>query len=198
MAAKILFVSSAIQQVLMEQVFKREFKEGFWSTERPAGHGDVWADVEVKVAEPDGQLGPVGFVSPRNYNFLNLDFFNGCQKKNIPAAKDKMVELARTVKPNAGEKHVKSELVELGQIVGGRLTSRTSTAVKLHRGNHKPGTVTASVRAARLAGKTLAEVAAAAQSNTPARTLPKATVTKVKTPTDAPVAETQAEDANAS
>jgi hypothetical protein len=189
-AAKVLFVSSAIQQVLMEQVYKHEFKLGFWAEERPAGHGDVWQDVEIKVAEEDGALGPVGFKAPRNYNFMNLDFFDGAGPDGAPM-KNHLVKIAQQVKPNATEKHVKAELVELGQIVGGRLTNRSSTAVKVNRGNHKPGTVVASSRQAREQGKSLAEVAAATANTSRVIVAPKKTVVKAK-----PAGEEQVEGSN--
>lgn len=150
--SKILFVSSAVQAVLMQQVFIPELIDGFWKNHRPAGHGEVWRDVEVKVSE-DGTLGPVGFEAPRNYNFLNLDFF-------LPN-EDKLVKLAQTVKPNSNSKYVKKELIELGRIVGARLASRDAQPVKLFRGNHKPGTETVSSARARAAGAVLQAVATA-------------------------------------
>jgi hypothetical protein len=150
--SKILYVSSAVQQILMTQVFIPELIDGFWKNHRPAGHGDVWRDVEVKVTE-DGSLGPVGFEAPRNYNFLNLDYF-------IPN-EAKLVALAQTVKPNSNGKYVKKELIELGRIVGSRLATRDSTPVKLFRGNHKPGTETVSTSRARAGAAVLAKVAVA-------------------------------------
>jgi len=162
--SKVLFVSSAVQAVLMQQVFIPELIDGFWKNHRPAGHGDVWRDVEVKVSE-DGTLGPVGFEAPRNYNFLNLDFF-------LPN-EDKLVKLAQTVKANSNSKYVKKELIELGRIVGSRLASRDAQPVKLFRGNHKPGTETVSSARARAAGAVLQAVATA-----PIKPAKKATVKK--------------------
>lgn len=152
--SKILYVSSAVQAALMSQVFIPELIDGFWKNHRPAGHGDVWRDVEVKVSE-NGELGPVGFEAPRNYNFLNLDFA-------LPN-EARLVAVAQSVKSNSNFKSVKKELIELGRIVGSRLASRDATPVKLFRGNHKPGTETVSSARARLhASKDAAAVAASA------------------------------------
>jgi len=140
--SKILYVSSSVQAALMTTVFIPELIDGFWKNHRPAGHGEVWRDVEVKVSE-NGLLGPVGFDAPRNYNFLNLDFA-------LPN-EARLVAAAQTAKPNSNFKSVKKELIELGRIVGARLANRDSLPVKLFRGNHKEGTVTVSSAKARQA-----------------------------------------------
>ena len=168
--SKTLYVSSAVQQVLMSQVFIPELIGGFWKNHRPAGHGDVWRDVEVKVAEAEGTLGPVGFEAPRNYNFLNLDFF-------IPN-EAKLVALAQTAKANSNGKYVKKELIELGRIVGSRLATRDATPIKLFRGNHKPGTETVSTSKARAAGAAMVQVATAPLA--PKKATVKKTVVKAK------------------
>jgi hypothetical protein len=166
--SKILYVSSPVQAALMAQIFIPELIEGFWKDHRPAGHGEVWRDVEVKVTT-DGTLGPVGFTAPRNYNFLNLDFA-------LPN-EAKLVAAAQSVKSNANFKSVKKELIELGRIVGSRLASKEATPQKLYRGNHKPGTVTVSSSKARQASATL--VTAATKPIRPAKTATvKKTVTK--------------------
>lgn len=151
--SKILYVSSPVQAALMTQVFIPELIDGFWKNHRPAGHGEVWKDVEVKVSE-DGTLGPVGFAAPRNYNFLNLDFA-------LPN-EARLVEVARSAKPTSTFKSVKKELIELGRIVGARLASREATPMKLYRGNHKPGTETVSSSRARAAAATLGAAGAQA------------------------------------
>lgn len=190
---KILYVSSAVQAVLMKEIFIPELIGGFWKDHRPVGHGDVWRDVDVQVTT-DGKLGPVGFEAPRNYNFLNLEFA-------VPN-EDRLIACAKTVKDNSTIKSVKKELIELGRIVGGRLAARDATPVKLYRGNHREGTVTVSSAKARAANKTLAVAAEQAQAATPkvekpakAKTEAKAkkTVTKVKKPKVETVAETTAE-----
>lgn len=165
--SKILYVSSAVQAALMSQIFIPELTDGFWKEHRPAGHGEVWRDVEVKVTE-DGTLGPVGFAAPRNYNFLNLDFA-------LPN-EAKLVAAAQTAKANANFKSVKKELIELGRIVGSRLASKDATPVKLYRGNHKPGTETVSSSKARQASASL--VTAATKPIKPPKTTVKKTVVK--------------------
>lgn len=177
--SKILYVSSAVQAALMTQVFIPELIDGFWKNHRPAGHGEVWRDVEVKVSE-NGELGPVGFDAPRNYNFLNLDFA-------LPN-EARLVAVAQSAKANSNFKSVKKELIELGRIVGARLASRDATPVKLFRGNHKPGTETVSSARARAASAALgaAGTQALAATETTATTGrkpsgSKRTVTKVKT-----------------
>lgn len=177
--SKILYVSSAVQAALMTQVFIPELIDGFWKNHRPAGHGEVWRDVEVKVSE-NGELGPVGFDAPRNYNFLNLDFA-------LPN-EARLVAVAQSAKANSNFKSVKKELIELGRIVGARLASRDATTVKLFRGNHKPGTETVSSARARAASAALGaagtQALAATETTATAGRKPsgsKRTVTKVKT-----------------
>ena len=147
---KVLYVSSQVQADLMSKVFIPELIDGFWKNHRPAGHGEVWRDVQVKVTE-DGTLGPVGFTPPRNYNFLNLEFA-------VPN-EERLVLAAQEAKPNATFKYIKKELIELGRIVGGRLAARDAAPVKLYRGNHRPGTETVSSAKARKAGAALVNAA---------------------------------------
>lgn len=171
--SKILYVSSPVQAALMTQVFIPELIDGFWKNHRPAGHGEVWRDVEVKVSE-DGRLGPEGWEAPRNYNFLNLEFA-------LPN-EARLVAVAQSVKSNSNFKSVKKELIELGRIVGARLSSRDATPVKLYRGNHKPGTETVSSSRARAASATMAATGAqvlTAAAEATKKTVKK-TVTKVK------------------
>lgn len=149
-SSKILYVSSAVQAVLMSEVFIPEIMAGFWCNFRPAGHGDVWRDVEIRVSE-DGKLGPVGFTTMRNYNFMNLEF-------SVPN-EARLVAVAQKVKPSSNMKSIAKEMAELGRIIAGRLVSRDAEPLKLYRGNHRPGTVTFSSARARAAGKTLAEAA---------------------------------------
>ena len=168
--SKILYVSSPVQAALMTQVFIPELIDGFWKNHRPAGHGEVWRDVEVRVSD-DGRLGPDGWEAPRNYNFLNLDFA-------LPN-EARLVAAAQSVKPNSNFKSVKKELIELGRIVGARLASREATPIKLFRGNHKPGTETVSSARARAASAALGAAGAQALV-TPAVVEPKAKKTTVK------------------
>lgn len=170
--SKILYVSSAVQAALMTQIFIPELIGGFWKDHRPAGHGDVWRDVDVQVTT-DGTLGPVGFTAPRNYNFLNLDF-------SLPN-EARLVSVAQSVKPNANFKSVKKELIELGRIVGSRLATRDATPVKLYRGNHKPGTETVSSSKARQASTSMT---VAATKPLKPKTAVKKTVVKAPVPND--------------
>lgn len=149
-STKVLYVSSAVQAVLMREVFIPEILNGFWQNFRPAGHGDVWRDVEIRVSE-DGKLGPVGFTTMRNYNFMNLEF-------SVPN-EARLVAVAQKVKPSSNMKSIAKEMAELGRIIAGRLVSRDAEPLKLYRGNHRPGTVAFSSAKARAAGKTLAEAA---------------------------------------
>lgn len=174
MTTKTLYVSSAVQAALMTQVFIPELIDGFWKNHRPQGHGEVWRDVTV-VVSTDGTLGPVGFDAPRNYNFLNLDFY-------IPN-EAKLVAIAAAVKANSTSKYVKKELIELGRIVGSRLASRDATPLKLFRGNHKPGTATVSSARARLGAAALVDAATAVVVTLPVvKVTAKKTVTKTKAP----------------
>lgn len=173
---KVLYVSSPVQAALMAQVFIPELIDGFWKDHRPAGHGEVWRDVEVKVTA-DGELGPVGFTAPRNYNLLNLTFA-------LPN-EARLVAVAQSAKPNSTFKSVKKELIELGRIVGGRLPSKEATPVKLYRGNHKPGTVTVSTSKARQAAAAMVAAAVKPIKEKPASE--KKTVTKSKTAAGATV-----------
>lgn len=150
--SKILYVSSPVQAALMREALIPELIDGFWKNHRPAGHGDIWRDVEVKVTE-DGTLGPVGFVALRNYNLLNLEY-------SLPN-EAKLVAIAQSAKANSTFKSVKKELIELGRIVGGRLSTTTAEPLKLYRGNHKPGTVTVSTSKARQASASLVAAATA-------------------------------------
>jgi hypothetical protein len=168
--SKILFVSSPVQAALMTQVFIPELINGFWKNHRPAGHGDVWRDVQVQVS-PDGTLGPVGFAAPRNYNFLNLDFA-------LPN-EARLVAIAQAVKPNSNFKSIKKELIELGRIVGARLVNEGAVPVKLYRGNHRPGTETVSSSKARMASGSLTIAA-----TKPLKTKPAVKKTVVRTPSN--------------
>lgn len=169
---KVLYVSSPVQAALMTQVFIPELIDGFWKNHRPAGHGEVWRDVEVKVSE-DGRLGPEGWEAPRNYNFLNLEFA-------LPN-EARLVAVAQSVKPNSNFKSVKKELIELGRIVGARLPSRDATPVKLYRGNHKPGTETVSSSRARAASATMAATGAQVLTVVTEAAVKKPTVKKTVT-----------------
>ena len=148
--SKVLYVSNALQAAIFSQVLSPEMIDGFWKGQRPAGHGDTWVGVEVKITE-DGSLGPVGFDTPRMYNFLNPAFFD--------AATDKLMEAGKTVSEATTIQKIKSELSELSRIIGKRLTSTSATPVKLFRGNHRAGTETISSSKTRQSSAVMVEAA---------------------------------------
>ena len=122
---KQLYVASQVQAILLKEILINEIINGYWSTHRPANHGDYWVDVEVSVSS-DGNLGGVNFTSPRAYNFTNPEFL-------LPNT-DALIQCAQKVKPSTTFKSLKSELIELSQIVGGRLSNKNLPPVKLFRG----------------------------------------------------------------
>lgn len=149
--SKIFYVANAIQAALMTEVFIHEFTEGFWKGQRPIGHGDVWKDVEVKVTE-DGTLGPIGFTPTRLYNLLNPDFYQ--------AMEERLMEVVKAIKPEMTFKRLKPELIEVSQMIGGRLTNVNVPTVKLFRGNNRnDGKIVVSSANARKAGLKLSEAA---------------------------------------
>jgi hypothetical protein len=150
--SKILYVASEVQAVLMTQIYIPEFQDGFWKNHRPSGHGQVWQDVEVKVSE-DGNLGCVGFESPRNYNLLNKDY--------VAEYEEQLVSVAQTVKPTSTFKTIKKEIVELLQIIGNRLKNKSGEPIKLYRGNHRPGTATITSSKARNSSSVMVQAAIA-------------------------------------
>lgn len=126
--SKQLLVSSAIQAVLMNSFFLNEIRNGHWKDQRPSTHVAAWDDVEIKVSETN-QVGPVGFVSLRNYDFLNPEFTAKYEAR--------IVELAQTVKPGVKFKTLKKELIELARIIGGRMTDKSVEPARLYRGNNR-------------------------------------------------------------
>lgn len=157
---KKLFVASSVQAALLKNVLIPQMAHGFWKEHRPADHAAQWADVEIIVTE-DEKLGPVDFVIPRLYNFVNPDF--------IKPNEALLVEAAQSAKAGSNFRSVKKELIELSRIVGGRLTNKNSIPTKAHRGNNKTGTVQETVTKAKTAVKKAANGV-------------KKTVTKIKDP----------------
>lgn len=125
---KKLLVSSALQATLMTAFLLDEIKTGFWKDMRPVGHGAVWEDVEVVVADGN-EVGPIGFTPMKNYDFLNPAF----TKLN----EARLVEIAQTVKPTMTFKSLKKELIELARIIGGRMTDKTKEPARAFRGNNR-------------------------------------------------------------
>lgn len=127
--SKRLLVSSQIQATLMAQILLNEIQFGFWKDQRPATHGLAWDGVEVLVSDTN-EVGPVGEWKPvRYYDFLNPEF------TKIHEAR--LVEIARTVKPNVTFKSLKKELIELARIIGGRMTDKTKEPARVYRGNNR-------------------------------------------------------------
>lgn len=121
--SKTLTVASEVQKTVFVEVLLAEIATGFWKNARPADHADAWQGVTVVVGT---ELGPSGFDVPRNYNFVNPDFF----RKN----EDKLMEAARKVKPDITVKQLKKQLISLNQILGSRLKEIGGIVTKLPRG----------------------------------------------------------------
>lgn len=129
---KTLTVATQVQQVVFTEVLLGEIATGFWKNARPADHADSWKGVRINVGT---DLGSNGFDVPRNYNFVNPDFFR--------KAEDKLMEAARTVNPDITVKQLKKQLISLNQILGARLKEIGGTVTKLPRGRKQPAEVSA-------------------------------------------------------
>ena len=162
---KQLYVSSAVQVALLQNVLIPEMATGFWKDHRPADHAAQWADVEILVST-DGKLGPVNFTVPRLYNFVNPDF--------IKPNEAKLVDAAQAIKATSNFRSVKKELIEMSRIVGGRLTDANANPTKANRGNNKNGTVQDTITKA----KTAVKRAATAVKKTTVKKDSNVTITK--------------------
>ena len=120
---KVLTVATAVQKTVLEKVLLTEIASGFWKNARPADHADNWKGVEIKVGV---QYGASGFEIPRNYNFVNPDFFSRAGKK--------MLDAALEADSNITEKALKKQLILLNKILGGRITEANGPEKKLPRG----------------------------------------------------------------
>ena len=132
---KILTVSTPVQKAIFEQVLLQEMAQGFWKNARPADHADYWKGVHLEVVTEDGitKLGSNGFDIPRNYNFVNPDFFRKTE--------DKLMAVAETAQPGITVKQLKKQLIALNQIIGARLKEVGGTVSKLPRGRKQPSEV---------------------------------------------------------
>lgn len=128
---KLLIVATEVQKAVLENVLFGEIATGFWRNARPADHADYWKGVEVTVGV---DLGASGFEIPRNYNFVNPDFF-----KKAEAA---LMEAARTANPDITVKQLKKQLIALNQILGSRLKEIGGSVTKLQRGRKHPSLTT--------------------------------------------------------
>ena len=125
--SKILTVSSDVQKVVFEKILLSQISSGFWKNARPADHADNWKGVEIVVGT---ELGATGFDIPRNYNFVNPDFF--------PLQEEAMLEVAKEVDPDITTKKLKKHLLTLNQILGARIKTAGGTIAKLSRGRKAP------------------------------------------------------------
>lgn len=131
MTRKILTVATEIQAAVFNQVLLSEISTGFWRAARPADHASYWKGVEVVVGT---ELGISGFDAPRNYNFVNPEFFAKSEEALLAAAK--------TADANVTSKQLKKQLISLNQIVGSRLKEVNGKVSKLGRGRKQNSTTT--------------------------------------------------------
>ena len=172
--SKQLLVSSAVQAALMNSFLLAEIQTGFWKDQRPVTHGSAWQGVEVIVSETN-VVGPTGEWKPmRFYDFLNPEF--------TKLHEARLVEIARTIKPNVTFKALKKELIELARIIGGRMTDKTQEPARVFRGNNRTDfDVIRTVERK----KVMTVAGAKANLSAAARTVTKKTVVKATPMTDA-------------
>jgi hypothetical protein len=127
--SKVLTVATEVQKAVLEGVLLGEIATGFWKNARPADHADSWKGVDIAVGT---ELGAAGFDVPRNYNFVNPDFFH--------KAEDKLMTAAKTANPDITVKQLKKQLIALNQILGARLKEVGGTVTKLPRGRKQTDT----------------------------------------------------------
>ena len=120
---KTLTVVTEVQKVVFTQVLLPEITTGFWKNARPADHAESWLNVSVVVGS---DLGPSGFDVPRNYNFVNPEFFT--------KAEGHLLDVARSVNADITVKQLKKQLISLNQIIGSRLKEIGGVVTKLPRG----------------------------------------------------------------
>lgn len=127
MSIKVLTVGTDVQVAVLTQVLLGEIATGFWKNARPADHADYWKGVQIVVGS---ELGASGFEMPRNYNFVNPDFFT--------KAEERLMVAARTVNPDITAKQLKKQLISINQILGSRLKEVGGSVSKLPRGRKQP------------------------------------------------------------
>lgn len=147
--AKILTVASEVQKAVFTQVLLQEISTGFWKHARPADHAESWAGVNVSVG---ADLGASGFDVPRNYNFVNPDFFRN--------AEERLMEAAKTVNPDITVKQLKKQLISLNQIIGARLKEVGGNVTKLPRGRKQGTTDTSTAKVTKQSKTSVRRVAA--------------------------------------
>ncbi len=146
---KILTVASEVQKAVFTQVLLQEISTGFWKHARPADHAESWNRVSVNVS---ADLGPSGFEVPRNYNFVNPDFFRN--------AEERLMEAAKLVNPDITVKQLKKQLISLNQIIGARLKEVGGPVTKLARGRKQGTTDTSTAKVTRQSKTSVRRVAA--------------------------------------
>ena len=124
---KTLTVATEVQKAVFEKVLLGEIASGFWKNARPADHADSWKGVQIVVGS---ELGAAGFDVPRNYNFVNPDFFR--------KAENALMEAAKGADENITVKKLKKQLISLNQILGARLKEVGGSVTKLPRGRKAP------------------------------------------------------------
>ena len=146
---KVLTVASEVQKAVLEQALMSEIATGFWKNARPADHADSWKGIQIVIGL---DLGATGFDVPRNYNFVNPDFFR--------KAEDKLMAAARTVNPDITVKQLKKQLISLNQILGARLKEVGGTVTKLQRGRKQPAEPVVTTTQKKTSKSTVRKVAA--------------------------------------
>lgn len=130
MSQKILFVSNILQKKLMDEILLHEMIDGRWASQRPKGCNLDWLDVKIQVTS-DGVVGASGFTPPRTYNFVHKDV--------MTQFSDEMLQVSKQVNPNISIAHIRKDLIELAQIIGGRLANTNMQPIKLYRGRSRSG-----------------------------------------------------------
>lgn len=118
-------VASQVQKVLLEQFLIPQMKNGFWKNVRPANNHRAWEGVDIVVSS--NTLGPIGFIIPCNYDFVNPAL--------LAEHKDTILAIAQTVNPDITMKLIKRELIALSRIAGRRLKAVGGEIIKLNRGS---------------------------------------------------------------
>jgi hypothetical protein len=123
---KTFTVANEIQKTVVDYILKNHMKTGFWGrpSTKPVAHAEYWEDVEVKVGT---ELGASGFIIPRRYNFANSDFL-----KEYDSA---LIEVASEVQPGIKLPELRSEMMALNQIIGGRWKNINDKPIRIKTKN---------------------------------------------------------------
>ena len=132
MSKKVLTVATAVQAAVFKQYLLAEISTGFWKNARPADHADYWKGVDITVGT---ELGASGFEVPRNYNFVNPEFFTNHEEG--------LMKVAQATDANITVKQLKKQLIGLNQIIGSRVKEVGGAVTKLPRGRKQTAVSTA-------------------------------------------------------